>query len=38
MVMKDGVLVREATQVAPGDDLIVRLARGLIEVTVKERA
>ena len=38
MVMKDGVLVREAAQVSPGDELIVRLARGLLEVTVKEPA
>jgi exodeoxyribonuclease VII large subunit len=35
MVMKEGTLVREATAVSPGDELVVRLARGQLEVIVK---
>jgi exodeoxyribonuclease VII large subunit len=35
MVAKQGALVRDAAQVAVGDTLDVRLARGALEVVVK---
>jgi exodeoxyribonuclease VII large subunit len=38
MVSKDGAIVRSADQVAAGDALVVRLARGVVDVTVKGKA
>lgn len=35
VVMRDNAIVRTASQVAAGDALVVRLARGLVDVTVK---
>lgn len=36
MVSKDGVMVRDASQIAPGDTLHVRLAQGALDVEVKK--
>ena len=35
MVTRSGTIVRNAAQVRSGDELLVRLARGALDVTVK---
>lgn len=38
MVTRGGAIVRDAAQVRPHDELVVRLARGTLDVTVKGRS
>jgi exonuclease VII large subunit len=37
MVTRGGTIVRDVAQVGSGDELVVRLARGTLDVTVKGR-